>query len=124
MPFSCETRIGTNFRLRRSRHALVVDYWIRDRLDIGETFTGAMCGLAALAFELGLRDGSQRRRPRSSDSAMLALMEAGDRWPGVFQNSMRAVYLAGFRLAKAIRSLPASEFQLAEERGKRFIKSG
>jgi len=89
-------------------------------LDIGETFTGAMCGLAVLAFELGLRDGSQRRRPRSSDGTMLALMEAGDRWPGVFQNSMRAVYLAGFRLAKAIRSLPASEFQLAN--GRHVIK--
>ena len=104
----------------RSPHALVVGCWTRDRLDIGETFTGAMCGLAVLAFELGLRDGSQRRRPRSSDGTMLALMEAGDRWPGVFQNSMRAVYLAGFRLAKAIRSLPASEFQLAN--GRHVIK--
>jgi hypothetical protein len=89
-------------------------------LDIDEASARAMCGLAVLAFELGLRDGSQRRRPRSSDSAMLALMEAGDRWPGVFQNSMRAVYLAGFRLAQAIRSLPASELQLAN--GRRVIK--
>lgn len=83
-----------------------------------------MCGYAARAFELGLGDGSQRRRPRSSDSAMLALMAGGDRWPGVFQQSMRAVYLAGFRLAMALRAQPPSELQVAEESGRRAIKGG
>jgi hypothetical protein len=54
---------------------------------------------------------------------MLALMAGGDRWPGVFQQSMRAVYLAGFRLAKAFRARPASEFQAADS-GTRVIKGG
>jgi hypothetical protein len=55
---------------------------------------------------------------------MLELMEAGDRWPGVFQRRMRAVYLAGFHLAKAIRGQPVSEFQAAQENGQRVIESG
>jgi hypothetical protein len=55
---------------------------------------------------------------------MLALMAAGDRWPGVFQRRMRAVYLASFHLAKAIRTQPASEFRADQENGLSIIKSG
>jgi hypothetical protein len=44
---------------------------------------------------------------------MLALMAEGDRWPSVFQHTMRAVYLAGFRLARATRDQPDGEFRLA-----------
>jgi hypothetical protein len=55
---------------------------------------------------------------------MLALMRAGDRWPGIFQRRMRAVYLAGFHLAGAIQARPASEFQAAQENGKPVVKAG
>jgi hypothetical protein len=84
----------------------------------------ALLGYATRAFEIGLGDGARRRRPRSSDSAMLALMEAGDRWPGVFQRRMRAVYLAGFQLARAMQTPPASEFQAAHDNGKSVVKAG
>jgi hypothetical protein len=83
------------------------------RVHIGEASKRAICAYAARAFELGLADGSHRRRPRSSDGAMLALMAEGDRWPSVFQHTMRAVYLAGFRLARVIRDQPDGEFRLA-----------
>jgi hypothetical protein len=49
-----------------------------------------MCGYAALAFELGLGDGPQRRSPRSSDGAMLAL-----RWRGSLAQRVSAQYAIG-----------------------------
>jgi hypothetical protein len=55
---------------------------------------------------------------------MLSLMDAGDRWPGVFQRRMRAVYLAGFHLARAMRAQPASELRAAQENGKPVVKAG
>jgi hypothetical protein len=55
---------------------------------------------------------------------MLVLMETGDRWPGVFQRRMRAVYLAGFHLARAMQARPASEFQAAQDSGKPVVKAG
>jgi len=55
---------------------------------------------------------------------MLALMAAGDRWPGIFQRRMRAVYLAGFHLARAMRAQPVSEFQAAKDNGKPVVKAG
>jgi hypothetical protein len=73
-------------------------------LDIGKASAGAIVGYATKAFETGLSDGFDRRRPRSRDGTLLALMAEGDRWPGDFQRSMRAVYLAGFRLARAIQA--------------------
>jgi hypothetical protein len=93
-------------------------------VDIGQASAKALLGYATRAFEIGLGDGIQRHRPRSSDSTMLALMEAGDRWPGVFQRRMRAVYLAGFHLAKALQARPASEFQATQDNGKPVIKAG
>lgn len=92
--------------------------------DIAEASANALLGYATKAFEIGLDDGVQRRRPRSGDGAMLALMDAGDRWPAIFQREMRSVYLAGFRLAKTIRAQPASNFWATEEHGRRVIKSG
>jgi hypothetical protein len=93
--------------------------------DIAQASANALLSYAARAFEIGLSDGVQRVRPRSSDGLMLALMVAGDRWPGVFQHSMRSVYLAGFRLAKVVRVQPVSEFRVAGGRGgKRVIKNG
>jgi hypothetical protein len=65
-------------------------------LDIGQASAGVIVGYATKAFEAGLCDGFDRRRPRSKDGTLLALMAEGDRWPGAFQRSMRAVYLAGF----------------------------
>jgi hypothetical protein len=79
-------------------------------VDIRTASASVVLGFATRAFKMGLHDSAERRRPRSSDSAMLSLMGAGDRWPGVFQRGMRAVYLAGFHLAKAIREQPPSEF--------------
>jgi hypothetical protein len=93
-------------------------------LDIGQASAKALLGYATRAFEIGLGDGFQRHRPRSSDSTMLALMEAGDRWPGIFQRRMRAVYLAGFHLAKAMQARPVSEFQAAQDNGKPVVKAG
>jgi hypothetical protein len=55
---------------------------------------------------------------------MLALMEAGDRWPGIFQRRMRAVYLAGFHLARAMQAQPVSEFQAAQDNGNPVVKAG
>jgi hypothetical protein len=92
--------------------------------DIGQASAKALLGYATRVFEIGLDDGARRRRPRSSDSAMLAVMGAGDRWPGVFQRRMRAVYLAGFHLAKALQARPASEFQATQDNGKPVIKAG
>jgi hypothetical protein len=83
-----------------------------------------LLGYATRAFEIGLGDGARRRRPRSSDSTMLALMKAGDRWPGVFQRRMRAVYLDGFHLARAMQAQPASEFQAVQDNGKPIVKAG
>jgi hypothetical protein len=93
-------------------------------VDVGQASAKALLGYATRAFEIGLDDGPRRRRPRSSDSAMLALMEAGDRWPGVFQRRMRAVYLAGFHLAGAMQARPASEFQAAQDNGNPVVKAG
>jgi hypothetical protein len=84
----------------------------------------ALLGYATRALEIGLNDCFQRHRPRSSDSTMLALMEAGDRWPGIFQRRMRAIYLAGFHLARAMQPQPASEFQAAQDNGKPVVKAG
>jgi len=92
--------------------------------DIGQAPAKALLGYATRAFEIGLGDGARRRRPRSSDSTMLAVMEAGDRWPGVFQRRMRAVYLAGFHLARAMQTRPASEFQAVQDNGKPVVKAG
>ena len=55
---------------------------------------------------------------------MLALMAAGDRWPGVFQRRMRAVYLAGFHLARATRAQSASEFQAVQDNCNPIVKAG
>jgi hypothetical protein len=55
---------------------------------------------------------------------MLALMAAGDRWPGIFQRRIRAVYLAGFHLAKAMQAQPVSEFRVAQDNGKPVVKAG
>jgi hypothetical protein len=55
---------------------------------------------------------------------MLALMEAGDRWLGVFQRRMRAVYLAGFHLARAMQTEPVSEFQVAGDDRNPVAKAG
>jgi hypothetical protein len=93
-------------------------------VDIGKSSAKALLAYATRAFEIGLGDGIQRHRPRSSDSTMLALMEAGDRWPGVFQGRMRAVYLAGFHLARAMQTQPTSEFQAAQDNGKPVVKAG
>lgn len=100
--------------------------WVRRvaGADIGQASEKALLGYATRAFEIGLGDGIQRHRPRSSDSTMLALMEAGDRWPGVFQSRMRAVYLAGFHLARAMQARPASEFQAVEDNGTPAVKAG
>jgi hypothetical protein len=92
--------------------------------DIGQASAKALLGYATRALEIGLGDGIQRHRPRSSDSTMLALMEAGDRWPGVFQRRMRAIYLAGFHLARAMEAQPASEFEAAQDNGKPVVKAG
>jgi hypothetical protein len=83
-----------------------------------------LLGYATRALEIGLNDGFHRHRPRSTDSMMLALMQAGDRWPGIFQRRMRAVYLAGFHLAKAMQAQPVSEFQAAQDDGKPVVKAG
>jgi hypothetical protein len=93
-------------------------------VDIGQTSAKSLLDYATRAFEMGLNDGFHRHRPRSSDSTMLALMEAGDRWPGVFQRRMRAIYLAGFHLARAMQAQPVSEFQAAQENGKPIVKAG
>jgi hypothetical protein len=93
-------------------------------VDIGQASAKALLGYATRAFETGLDDGIQRHRPRSSDSTMLVLMEAGDRWPSVFQRHMRAVYLAGFHLARAMQAQPVSEFQAAEDNGEPVVKAG
>jgi hypothetical protein len=71
-------------------------------MDIGRASARAVVRYAKRAFEMGLSDGFDRRRPRSSDGAMVALMASGDRWPGTFQRRLRAVYLAGFHIAKMI----------------------
>jgi hypothetical protein len=76
-------------------------------VDVGQASAKALLGYATRAFEIGLGDGPQRHRPRSSDSTMLALMAAGDRWPGIFQRRMRSVHLAGFHLARAMQARPA-----------------
>jgi hypothetical protein len=56
---------------------------------------------------------------------MLALMEAGDRWPGVFQRRLRAVYLAGFHLARAMQTRPVmSEYQAVQDNGNHVVKAG
>jgi hypothetical protein len=55
---------------------------------------------------------------------MLALMEAGDRWPGIFQRRMRAVYLAGFHLARAMETRPVSEYQAVRDNGNPIVKAG
>jgi hypothetical protein len=91
--------------------------------DKGQTSAEALLGYATRAVEIGLNDGFHRHRPRSSDSTMLALMAAGDRWPGVFQRRMRAVYLAGFHLARAMQAQPVSEFQAVQD-GKPIVKAG
>jgi hypothetical protein len=93
-------------------------------VDVGQASAKALLGYATRAFEIGLGDGIQRHRPRSSDSTMLALMEAGDRWPGIFQRRMRAVYLAGFHLARAMQGQPVSEFQAIQDKGKPVVKAG
>jgi hypothetical protein len=80
-------------------------------------------GYATRALEIGFDDGIRRHRPRSSDST-LALMEAGDRWPWIFQRRMRAVYLAGFHLARAMRAQPVSECEVAEDDGTPVAKAG
>jgi hypothetical protein len=92
-------------------------------VDIGQTSAKALLDYATRAFEIGLGDGARRRRPRSSDSTMLALMEAGDRWPGIFQQRMRSVYLAGFHLARAMQTQPVSEFQAAQDNSKPVVKA-
>jgi hypothetical protein len=86
-------------------------------VDIRTASESVLLGLATKAFKMGLQDGAERRWPRSSDSAMLSLMGAGDRWPAVFQRRMRAVYLAGFQLIKAIQEQPPSEFPCALGKG-------
>jgi len=93
-------------------------------VNVGQASAKALLGYATRAFEIGLRDGARRRRPRSSDSTMLALMEAGDRWPGIFQRRMRAVYLAGFHLARAMQTRPVSEYQAVQNNGNPVIKAG
>jgi hypothetical protein len=55
---------------------------------------------------------------------MLGVMEAGDRWPGVFQRRMRAVYLAGFHLAQAMQTQPASELKAVQDNGNPIVKAG
>jgi hypothetical protein len=87
-------------------------------VDIGQASAKALLDYATRALEIGSGDGFRRHRPRSSDSMMLSLMKAGDRWPGVFQRRVRAVYLAGFHLARTMRERPASEFQAAQDDGK------
>jgi hypothetical protein len=86
-------------------------------VDLSQASAKALLGYATRAVEIGLNDGS-------SDSTMLALMEAVDRWPGEFQRRMRAVYLAGFHLARAMQARPASEFQVAEDNGNPVVKAG
>ena len=93
-------------------------------VDVRRSSAKALLGYATRAFEIGLGDGTRRRRPRSSDGTMLAFMEAGDRWPGIFQRRMRAVYLAGFHLARAMQAQPVSEFQAAQDNGKPVVKAG
>jgi hypothetical protein len=93
-------------------------------VDIGQASAKALLGYATRAFETGLDDGIQRHRPRSSDSTMLVLMEAGDRWPSVFQRRIRAVYLAGFHLARAMQAQPASEFQVGQDNRKPVVEAG
>jgi hypothetical protein len=93
-------------------------------VDVSQASAKALLGYATRAVEIGLNDGFHRHRPRSSDSTMLALMEAVDRWPGEFQRRMRAVYLAGFHLARAMQARPASEFQVAEDNGNPVVKAG
>lgn len=92
--------------------------------DKGQASAKALLGYATRAVEIGLNDGFHRHRPRSSDSTMLALMEAGDRWPGIFQRRVRAVYLAGFHLARAMQARPANEFQAAQDNRKPVVKAG
>jgi hypothetical protein len=92
--------------------------------DKGQVSAEALLGYATRAVEIGLNDGFHRHRPRSRDSMMLALMEAGDRWPGVFQRRVRAVYLAGFHLARAMQAQPVGEFQAAQDNDKPAAKAG
>jgi hypothetical protein len=92
-------------------------------VDIGQASAKALLDYATRALEIGLGDSRQRHRPRSSDGMMLSLMEAGDRWPGVFQRRMRAVYLAGFHLASETRAQPV-EFQAAQDNRKPVVKAG
>jgi hypothetical protein len=92
--------------------------------DKGQVLAKALLGYATRAVEIGLNDGSHRPRPRSSDSTMLALMAAGDRWPGIFQRRMRAVYLAGFHLARAMQAQPVNEFQAVQDSGNPTVKAG
>ena len=92
--------------------------------DKGQVSAKALLGYATRAVEIGLNDGFHRHRPRSSDSTMLALMKAGDRWPGVFQRRMRAVYLAGFHLARTMQAQPAGEFQTVQDSDKSAAKAG
>jgi len=80
-------------------------------MDIGQVSAGTVVRYATRAFEIGLSDGFERHRPRSSDGAMLAVMESGDRWPGAFQRRMRSVYLAGFHVAKMIRAQASRRFR-------------
>jgi hypothetical protein len=100
--------------------------WVRRvaGVDIGQATAKALLDYATRAFDIGLRDGIQRYRPRSSDSTMLALMEAGDRWPGIFQRRMRAVYLAGFHLARAMQTRPESDYQAVQNNGNPVVKAG
>lgn len=88
-----------------------------------EASVAALSARAATAFEAGLCDGFQRRRPRSTDSVMMSVMEIGDRWHEVFQRRMRAIYLAGYHIAKARRAPQRSDREAAQqENGRRVIK--
>jgi hypothetical protein len=93
-------------------------------VDIEQASAKALLDYATRALEIGFDDGIRRHRPRSSDSTMLALLEAGDRWPGIFQRRMRAVYLAGFHLARAMRARPVIECEVAEDDGDPVAKAG
>lgn len=93
-------------------------------MDMATASAAALERKATLAFQAGLCDGFQRRRPRPSDSVMMSLMEPGDRWASIFQEQMRRIYLAGYQLAKAKREAPKSELEAAQENGRRVIKLG
>jgi hypothetical protein len=93
-------------------------------MDMGRASAKALFAYAARAFETGIGDAFQRRRPRSSDSTMLSLTRASDRLPGVFQRRIRTVYLVGFHLAKTMQAQPGSESHAAQANGKYVIKSG